>query len=137
MTWSFEVEGQPISWNAAYRIGTVVRSGRGGRLRLGHDGSIVERRSIIKTDAAKAYTALAAARAAEARPSHWGPTGLVVVEFTYYLGTDIDCDNVMKLINDGIQAATGVNDRWFLPRAMWKTTGLRPNQRKVVVVVDP
>lgn len=137
MTWSFTVEGQPVSWNAAYRIGLINRTGRGGRLRLGRGGEVIERRTIIKTDEAKAYTELAAWRAKAACPPGWRPTGLVVIEFTYYLGADIDCDNVMKLIDDGIEDATGVNDRWFLPRAMWKTTGLRPSQRRVEVLVDP
>lgn len=128
MRWSFEIEGQPVSWNAAYEIGVINRRAYNRESR--------QVRTIIKTDAAVSYTALAAARAAEARPRDWWQGGLVTVEFYYYLGRDIDCDNVMKLVNDGIQAATGVDDKWYLPRAMTKTTGLRPNLRRMVVHVE-
>jgi hypothetical protein len=126
--WSFVIEGQPVSWNAAYKIGTVNRRAYN---RADHDI-----RTIIKTDEAVAYTTLAMLRAREKKPSGWAPKGFVVVEFKYYLGRDVDCDNVMKLVNDGIEAATGVDDRWYLPRAMSKVTGLRPEQRRVEITVD-
>ncbi|HEX5016538.1 MAG TPA: hypothetical protein VFX15_03005 [Actinomycetes bacterium] len=128
MRWGFQVEGQPVSWNAAYGIGVVNRRAYNRRPR--------EVRTIVKTDKAVAYTGLAMRRCQEKRPRGWSPTGLVVVEFYYFLGRDIDCDNVMKLVNDGIEAATGVDDKWFLPRAIFKTTGLRPSQRKIVVILD-
>lgn len=128
MRWGFTIEGQPVSWNAAYRIGVADRRA--------YNRSPREFRKIIKTDEAVAYTTLAMYRAREAMPSRWSPVGLVVVEFKYYLGRDIDCDNVMKLVNDGIEAATGVDDKWFLPRAMSKTIGLRPNQRRIEVVIE-
>ena len=135
MSWEFTVEGQPVSWNKGYHIVRIQRTGQRGRLRLGADGQPVDVRSIAKTDDAKAYTDLAAWRAKEAAPKGWNPDGLVVVEYRFFLGTNIDCDNVMKFINDGIQAATGVNDKWYLPRAMSKEWGLRPDQRKVIVSV--
>jgi hypothetical protein len=134
--WSFVVPGQPVSWNQGYEIGRVPRTGRGGRLRLGAEGQVIEARTIVKTDLAKTYTTEVQLRAGNARkPRDWWDGGLVVVELYYYLGRDIDCDNVMKFVDDGIEAATGVNDRWFLTRAMWKTTGLRPKDRKLVVRV--
>ena len=128
MSWGFEIPGQPLSWNQAYRVGVINRRAYN---RASH-----QVRTIIKTDEAVAYTRLAAAKAAEARPSRWAPSDLVVVEFYYYLGRDIDCDNVMKLVNDGIEAATGVNDKWYLPRAMSKVTGLRPSERRVLVRIE-
>lgn len=136
MRWGFVVEGQPVSWNSAYRVGMVRRTGRGGRLRLDALGRPVDKRTIVKTDEAKAYVDLVTYRARRAVPRDWSPIGLVVIELYYYLGRDVDCDNVMKLVDDGIQAATGVNDQWFLPRAMSKTTGLRPNERRIEVIVD-
>jgi hypothetical protein len=42
----------------------------------------------------------------------------------------------MKFINDGIEQATGVNDRWYLPRAMSKVVGLRPHLRRVEVSIE-
>ena len=137
MSWTFEVEGQPLSWNQGYGIGRVPRTGARGRLRLGPDGQVREARTIIKTQKAKDYTDLVTIRAKEARkPRDWWDGGLVIVELYYYLGRDVDCDNVMKFVDDGIETATGVNDKWFLTRAMWKTTGLKPSERRLVVVVD-
>jgi len=134
LTWSFVIEGQPVSWNKIYKIGVGIRTGARGRIRFGDDGPATFRK-IIKTDEAKAYTELAMIRAREKKPSGWMPKGFVVVEFKYYLGRDVDCDNVMKLVNDGIKDATGVDDRWYLPRAMSKATGLRPESRRVEVTV--
>ena len=134
---SFGVEGQPVGGNAGYEIGRGPRTGRHGKLRLGDDGSRIERRTIIKTAEAKVYTELVAIRAREAMPSGWAPEELIVVELYFFLGREIDCDNRMKFIDDGIQLGTGVNDKWFLPRAMTKVAGLRPPSRRVVVsIVD-
>lgn len=135
MSWSFEVEGQPVSWNNGYTIGRVPRTGGGGRFRFGSSGEVVQRATIVKTELAKAYTQLVAYRANEKKPKGWAPEGLIVIEYHYYLGRDTDCDNTMKFLDDGIQLGTGVNDKWFLPRAMSKTTGLRPPLRKVIVVL--
>lgn len=88
-------------------------------------------------DAAKAYKDLVIRRTQEARPSGWQHTeGLLILEYYLYLGRDTDADNVMKLTNDGIAAALGVDDKWFLPRAMHKEWGLRPAQRRVVVEIE-
>ena len=127
MTWSFEIPGQPVSWNASYKIGVGYRAAynrRGG-----------EFRKIIKTNEAVTYTEMVTVIARQARPSSWKPEGFIVVEFDYYLGRDVDCDNVMKLVNDGLKHAIEVDDRWYLPRAMSKQTGLRPSERRVVVRV--
>lgn len=126
MKWSFVVEGQPVSWNASYGVG--VRKRTGGRNGQYH--------TIIKKDDAVAYTNLVMLRAREARPSGWRPEGLVVVEIEYFLGRNIDCDNVMKLVNDGLARAIEVDDKWFLPRAMSKEIGLRPPERRLVVSVS-
>lgn len=136
MTWGFVVPGQPVSWNQAYEIGKVPRTRDHGRLVVDKWGRPLEARKIVKTDAAKVYTETVIRLAAEARPSHWRPEGFIVVEFHYFLGRDVDCDNVMKLVNDGLKAAIEVDDRWFLPRAMSKTIGLRPQHRRVVVLVS-
>jgi len=136
MRWGFVVEGQPVSWNQGYEPGRRPRTGRWGRLRLGENGETIQRSTIVKTDKANAYTDLVMVRCRGKMPYRWKPTGYVVVELYYFLGRDIDCDNVMKFVDDAIQSATGVDDRWLLPRAMYKRFGLRPNQRKLVVVID-
>ncbi len=127
MRWTFEVEGQPVSWNAAYRIGVVGRPGGRGTFR-----------TIIKTDEAEAYTDLATVRCREAKPSGWQmPVDrLVIIEYRLHLGRHMDADNILKLTNDGIAAALGVNDKWFLPRVMSSEWGLRADQRRVEITVD-
>ncbi len=141
-TWTLDISipGQPISWNQAYRVGRVTRTGTNGRIRLGGDGQPVEASTIVKTKEAKAYTARVAQLAGWARNS-LGWAGLqpefIVVEFNYFLGRDIDCDNVMKLVDDGLETALGVDDKWFLPRAMSKIVGLRPMDRKLDLHIYP
>lgn len=126
MTWGFTIEGQPVSWNKAYKIGVLSRPGGRGKYR-----------TIIKTDDAVAYTHGVAKIASTARPSGWSPSGLVVIEFRLFLGRVVDSDNVMKLVDDGIQMGTGVDDKWFLPRVMHKEWGLRPPERRVEIrVID-
>lgn len=125
--WGFTVPGQPLSWNEAYRIGVRYRPGsRGGQYR-----------TIIKTDEAVAYTDAVTMIAKTAKPSHWpNYDRLIVVELRLYLGRSVDADNTMKMIMDGLKAALGVDDKWFLPRAMWTEWGLRPDQRRVEVQVS-
>ena len=128
MTWGFTVEGQPVSWNLAYRIGVKNRPGP----RVG------QFRTIIKTDAATDYCRLVTLRCREARPSGWRLTEgqVVVIEYRLFLGRHMDADNTMKLVNDGIADALGVDDKWFLPRAMEMTWGHRPKDRRVEIVVN-
>ena len=126
MTWGFTVPGQPLSWNEAYRIGVRNRPGpRGGQYR-----------TIIKTDEAVAYTDSVTWIARAAKPSGW-PTHdrLLVIELRLFLGRPVDADNTMKMIMDGLKAALGVDDKWYLPRAMFSVWGLRPAERRVEVQV--
>lgn len=79
-----------------------------------------------------------AALARQARPSGWHPPAetIIIIEYRLHLGRHLDADNTMKLIDDGIAAALGVDDKWFLPRAMSSEWGLRPAQRRVEITVD-
>lgn len=129
------VPGQPLSWNQAYRIGSRQRQGERGQLRLDDMGKPVSFRKIIKTDEAVAYTGAVAMIARAACPTGWQPSGLVVVEVRLFLGRIIDSDNVLKLLGDGIQEGTGIDDKWFLPRVMHKEWGLRPSERRVEVTL--
>lgn len=140
MTWRLAVAipGQPLSWNASYRIGRVTRVGRRGQVRLGSDGEPFEARTILKTEAAKAYTNETASRVNSAlQGRRLDVSGFIVVEYRYFLGRDIDCDNVMKLVDDGVELALGVDDKWLLPRAMSKVTGLRPPERRLELTLYP
>ncbi|HET9614099.1 MAG TPA: hypothetical protein VFP22_04725 [Candidatus Limnocylindrales bacterium] len=127
MKWRLTIPGQPLSYNQSLEIHKFDRRSfnRGGG----------EFRKIGKTAKAVAYTNEVASRASSARPSGWHPTGFVVVEYYYFLGRYVDADNVMKLVDDGLKIAIGVDDRWFLPRAMSIVTGLRPPERRVELLI--
>lgn len=102
------IPGQPPSGNHAYKIGRGFR--RGG----------ITYPKIIKTDVAEAYQQGVALLVRTARPSGWRPDGQVVVEYRFYLWDDADCTNLIKVIEDGIFPALGINDTFALPRAMSK-----------------
>jgi len=125
--WTVTIPGQPLSYNASLEIHRFNRRAfnRGGG----------EFRTIGTKKAAKDYTQRVADTIAiePNRPRGWQPTGFVVVEYYYFLGRWVDPDNVMKLVNDGLKRAIGVDDKWFLPRAMWMMTGLRPESRRIVL----
>ena len=123
MKWGFTLPGQPPSWNTAYRI--ITKHGRrGGYQALG------------KTSEAKRYQIGAANIIRSAKPSRWKPIGQLRIHYWLYLARDMDCDNVLKLINDVIQTATGVDDKWFLPTVEEKTTGWGKKARVEVVIED-
>lgn len=121
--WGFRLPGQPISWNAAYRIG--YQYGKRGRYL-----------TLIKTPAAERYQDGAVLIIRSAKPSRWQPTGQVRVHFWIYLAKDMDCDNVLKLINDAIETATGVDDINYLPTVEEKSKGWGKNARVEVVIED-
>jgi hypothetical protein len=130
VSWRLTIPGQPLSWNQSYRIGV--------RNRRGYNRAEGQFRTIIKTDEAVAYTDMVTMLAMVARPSGWKVERgqFVVLEFYYYLGRAIDADNVMKLVNDGIKAAIGVDDKWFLPRAMSMQLGLPPSEQRLELVIE-
>jgi hypothetical protein len=59
----------------------------------------------------------------------------VVCEYTFYLWDDADCTNLIKVIEDGIFPALGINDTWALPRAMEKLH-VPKDQARVEVNID-
>lgn len=121
--WTFVLPGQPISWNHSYQI--VTRRGRRGKYS-----------TIAKTPAAEAYQQEAVLRIKSAVPSRWKPTGQVRTRFRLFLQRDIDCDNIMKLIHDALETATGVNDSNFLPTVEEKSTRWGKQARVEVTVED-
>lgn len=136
----FTVPGQPPSWNHQYQQG-----------RVGY------RRTIFKSEAAVAYQDFVERACAKAIPPGWKPPqyrpkegeGLLVVEFYFHLKQDIDCDNMMKALNDAIALGLGwhpyrtkhgkllrkpnYDDRGFLSRAMYKITGVKEPFVKVAI----
>jgi len=124
MWWTFEIPGQPPSWNASYKI---VRKYRDGR---------VPYHTLAKKDDVVAYQNAAKMIIGAARPSRWAPEGQVRVYYFLYLSRDIDCDNIMKAIHDSIQAATGVDDKRYLPCVVSKEIVPKPMARVRVIVSE-
>lgn len=122
--WSFTLPGQPLSWNRSYRI--VTATNKQGRTYP----------TIAMTPAAKAYKAAAIYIIKSARPSRWKPKGQVRITFRLHLKREVDCDNVMKLIHDAIEEATGVDDKYYLPTVAEKSTRWGKNAKVEVTVED-
>lgn len=103
--WSIRVDGQPPTVNHLY---VRVRG---------------QWNKIAKAPGVEQYQTDIAWLCRAARPSGWQPTGYVKVCYRFHLGRDADCDNLMKAINDALEAALGINDRMFLPCVLEKTIG--------------
>jgi Holliday junction resolvase RusA-like endonuclease len=58
-----------------------------------------------------------------ARPSGWKADGQIRISFAFHLHRDADCDNLLKVIQDAVAGALGINDRVFLPCVTEKTVG--------------
>lgn len=118
----FTVPGQPVSWNAAYRV------------RRQYNGSKMVR-GLFKTDDAEAYQDSVRYIARTAKPSSFVPPKRcrIIVAYDFVLARDIDCDNLMKLMNDALAEAIGVNDKSFMPVAMSKTTSSKSPYTRVTV----
>ena len=73
----------------------------------------------------EAYQLVAMNAAARAKPDDFAPKGLVYVRYWWHVKRDIDCGNAVKIIEDGIAAGLGINDKLFLPASLFKETGVR------------
>lgn len=116
LTFRFRVEGQPVSWNAAFR-----RPARAS--------------GLIKTSEAVLWQHLVAYACEKARPRDWEKaTPQLRIRYWLHLKRLIDADNTLKLINDGIAHGLGtkairlklvpiINDACFLPCVVVLTTG--------------
>lgn len=105
MRFSFRVPGQPPSTNHIY-----IRV-RGSWNKM------------TKAPGVESYQNDVALLCRAARPSGFAPTGQFRVRYEFNLKRDADCDNLIKMIQDGLQTALGVNDKWMLPCVTSKTTG--------------
>lgn len=126
----FRVEGQPVSWNAAFR----VTSGRG-------------RAQISKTADAELWQQTVANACEKAKPRGWVQTTKQLrIRYWLHLNRLMDADNTLKLINDGVAHGLGlkvvkmklvpvINDNCFLPEVVELTTGNK--EPHVIVEVAP
>lgn len=114
---SFEVPGQPVSWNHMY---VAVRN---------------RPRALVKTRDAVAYQDTVQILCKAARPSSFHPQHTVYVGYRFFLVKDVDCDNLMKATNDAVARALGLDDRYFFPLALGKDI-VYSNPRTVISLWD-
>lgn len=134
MRWSVVIPGQPVSWDAAYRIGKMPVRRKDGPV-FNADGSRKFIHRPVKVDEAQVYQDTVQLLVQNACPSGWRPKGQVRVYVEMWLGEDIDCDNATKLLFDAAAKAIGCNDRQFIP-CYWKATGQNREAQGVRLIFD-
>lgn len=129
MTWAVTLPGQPPSWNASYRIARQ----RGKRA----DGQSYSFSTLVKTQKLVLYQDNMTMIVRTAKPSRWNPPAKTFIPVTWevFLATHIDMDNLQKAINDVLQAATGVNDKWFYPIFKVPVVGVPVKEARVVLTI--
>jgi len=72
-----------------------------------------------------------------AKPAGWEPARQIRLSYAFNLNRKADCDNLLKMMNDAIALALGIDDDRFLPCAISKVTGVKfPFVEVVVENVD-
>lgn len=126
------IEGQPPSANHQYA--PAKRRSKDGREYLG----------LHKLRDIEDYQLIVVSRTRRAMPRDWSPPeyhpksgfGFIVLNYYFYLGREADGDNLMKVINDAIAIALGVDDRMFLSRAQGKVVGVKDPRVEVYISCD-
>jgi len=73
-----------------------------------------------------------------AKPSRWDPGDRwVPVIWFVKLERHIDMDNLQKAVNDVLEMATGVNDKWFYPIFAQPLTGASRKEAGIALLIDP
>jgi Holliday junction resolvase RusA-like endonuclease len=116
MRFQFTVEGQPPSVNHMY-----ARTRTGG---------------VRKADGVESYQTGITHIVRTTRPVHFVlPENVYIhIHYAFYLKRDIDCDNLLKALNDAIAIGLGVNDKWFLPCVEFKA--IKQKEPHVFVTVE-
>lgn len=135
MSWSFTVPGQPVTFDHAYKTGKLALK-RGGRPVFNEDMTQRFVHRPILTEEAKTWRDSIQMLARLAKPSRWKPSEQLAVTIDLRLAHDIDADNVLKLILDGLALGIDYNDRHFLPCVRSKTTGRTVAQACVIITVE-
>jgi Holliday junction resolvase RusA-like endonuclease len=122
VSWRFTVPGQPPSVNHSYKIVRLRRRDGTSYQRFGKISKVADYQEMV------AYMARAA------QPMGWVPEGLIRVRYWMYVSRDIDCDNVLKAINDGLKWGLGVDDKRFLPCVVEKHTKEKEPRVEIEVI---
>ena len=128
MRFFVSIPGQPVSVDHAYKTGSVWIVDRSGNRRS-------VRRPII-TDEAVAWRDTVLTLVRLAKPSKWKAEGQIRISIGLYLSRNIDDDNTLKLIYDGIAAALDRNDRDFVHCVIHKESGLKLKDAHVELEIN-
>jgi hypothetical protein len=129
MRFFVSIPGQPVSVDHAYKTGQVWVTDRSGAQR--------QIRRPILTDEAKSWRRDVQLLVQNAKPSKWKAEGQIRVTLDLYLFRNIDSDNTLKLIFDGVAAGIGLNDRDFLVCVRSKVLGEREPHVELEIDSDP
>jgi Holliday junction resolvase RusA-like endonuclease len=100
------------------------------------DGSKQSFSTLAKTQSLVDYQSKMVLIVRSARPSGWKPEGWVRVHYAPFLVRHIDADNLLKAINDVIEWATGVDDKWYLPSFEEPVIGVAEKDARVEITVE-
>lgn len=129
----FTVPGQPVSWNASYRMGKRKVTDKFGQPVFNDQ---MQQKTIsrqFKTDEARAYQDGVQMIVKAAKPGDFNPKHQIIVGYQFHLARSMDCDNIMKMMNDALAKALGVNDSRFLPVTLMKQIGCKVPSVTVLV----
>lgn len=105
--WRVILTSPPPSWNDSYHIVRATRTRA--------NGTEYSYSTLAKKPKVIEWQEDMVLIVRSAKPSHWQPEGWVRIYWRVFLTRHIDMDNLQKAVNDVIEMATGVNDKWFLP----------------------
>jgi Holliday junction resolvase RusA-like endonuclease len=129
IVWRFEIPGQPPSWNASYKIVKQYRSTASGASVPFH--TLAKKEKVIQWQQDAVFIIRSA------KPSRWHPEWQIRVFYWFYLSRDMDCDNILKAVNDAIEMATEVDDKRYLPCVVEKHIVPKKNAMIAVQIEDP
>lgn len=92
--------------------------------------------TLVKTEKLKRWQADMLLVVQAAKPSRWKPKKWVRIYWRVFLNRHVDADNLQKAVNDVIEDATGVNDKWFLPTFEEPTIGVPKRDARIELVIE-
>ena len=121
----FRVFGQVPSWNKSYRMRKANVLGKFGQPVIGDDLRQKTVSRLFKTDEARTYQDGVQLIARAAKPTAFNPQHQIIVSYQFHMARATDADNAMKMLNDAIAKALGVNDARFLPVTLTLESGCK------------
>ena len=126
--WRVWLPGRPPSWNDSYHI---VRQSRATANGAHFYHTLAKKQKLIDWQADMRLIVQAA------KPSRWSPEDrFIPVIWEVRLERHIDMDNLQKAVNDVLEVATGVNDKWFFPLFLPPKTGVQRKEAGIALIID-